>query len=129
MPLIDPVTMASPAGKAAKDIETTTHAVPTLSSPVAQGGRHVHSVLLLSLFLLRFDALVSKPVATMWSSLPVVVAIQTAYVVLCLPAAGAPDVKASKKLRPGEKKRPVDHTGPNIVVVSMPCLVLCVSII
>ncbi|OTA96433.1 hypothetical protein M434DRAFT_55057, partial [Hypoxylon sp. CO27-5] len=86
-----------------------------IASSQAQVVRHLHPVLLLSLFLLRFNALVADPVATMSSSIPIVVAIQAAYAITCLPAAGSQIAKPAKKLRPGEKKKAgPESTGPNI---------------
>jgi GPI ethanolamine phosphate transferase 2/3 subunit F len=126
MPLIDPVTMSSPSGKAgasqsstaADNGETLLKPVHILPSSQAQAARHVHPVLLASFFLLRFNALVQDPVSTMYNSLPVVIAIQLAYSIVCLPPVGSQSAKAPKKLRPGEKKKPgAETSGPNIAVV------------
>ncbi|KAI0143940.1 GPI biosynthesis protein family Pig-F-domain-containing protein [Hypoxylon sp. NC0597] len=131
MPILDPVTMSSPVGKGkAGEIskpngETPTHAIRIIASSQAQVVRHLHPVLLLSLFLLRFNALVADPVATMSSSIPIVVAIQAAYTITCLPAAGSQTAKPAKKLRPGEKKRAgSESTGPNIAVTTLIALIL-----
>lgn len=135
MALLDPVTMSQPIGKSktgeaskSKDGETPTQAVRTIASPLAQIVKHVYPVLLLSLFVLRFDALVADPVTAMSSSLPVVVAMQIGYVVTCLPPAGSQTTKPAKKLRPGEKKKPgSDSAGPNIAVVCFYPLFLLLS--
>ncbi|KAI0833187.1 GPI biosynthesis protein family Pig-F-domain-containing protein [Hypoxylon sp. FL0890] len=132
MPLLDPVTMSSPVGKgkageASKptDGEAPSQPVRIIASAQAQVVRHLHPVLLLSLFLLRFNALVADPVATMSSSLPIVVAIQGAYAITCLPAAGSQTAKPPKKHRPGEKKKAVsESTGPNIAVTTLVALIL-----
>ncbi|ORY63033.1 GPI biosynthesis protein family Pig-F [Pseudomassariella vexata] len=126
MPLVDPVTMSPPAGNAkTKDLGLPTQAIPTIPTPLAQGVRHVHPILLLSFFLVRFNALVSDPVSTMWTSLPVVVAIQSTYAIVCLPAAGSQTAKPAKKLRPGEKKSASsDGTVPNVAVTTVVALVL-----
>ncbi|KAI1443435.1 GPI biosynthesis protein family Pig-F-domain-containing protein [Annulohypoxylon stygium] len=132
MALLDPVTMSQPIGKSktgeaskSKDGETPTQAVRTIASPLAQIVKHVYPVLLLSLFVLRFDALVADPVTAMSSSLPVVVAMQIGYVVTCLPPAGSQTTKPAKKLRPGEKKKPgSDSAGPNIAVTIIVALIL-----
>lgn len=126
MPLIDPVTMSSPSGKAgasqspktADTEDAVLKPVAILASSQAQAARHVHPVLLASFFLLRFNALVQDPVSTMYSALPVILALQIAYSVVCLPPVGSQGAKAPKKLRPGEKKKPgAESSGPNIAVV------------
>lgn len=129
MPLIDSVTMSAPSRKTAAagsgqktaptDDETLCRAIPTLPSPLAQAIRHVHPVLLLSLFYLGFGALVRDPVPTLLNSIPAVAALQVAYAVICLPAAGSSAaVQPAKKLRPGEKRKPVaDANAPNITSV------------
>ncbi|KAI0009870.1 GPI biosynthesis protein family Pig-F-domain-containing protein [Xylariaceae sp. FL0662B] len=137
MPLVDPATRASPAGKASaghtpkannnnNDAETPTQAIQIIASPQAQAFKHVHPVLIISFFLVRFNALVADPVTTMSNSLPVVLALQAAYTIVCLPAAGAQATKPAKKPRPGEKKKPgLDGAaGPNIAVTTLVALVL-----
>ncbi|KAI1140469.1 GPI biosynthesis protein Pig-F [Hypoxylon sp. FL0543] len=127
--------MSSPVGKgkaaeASKpsktmDGEAPTQPVRIITSAQAQVVRHLHPVLLLSLFLLAFKALVADPVSTMSSSIPIVVAIQSAYAITCLPAAGSQTAKPPKKLRPGEKKKAVSEiTGPNIAITTLVALIL-----
>ncbi|KAI2625814.1 GPI biosynthesis protein Pig-F [Hypoxylon sp. NC1633] len=124
--------MSSPAGKdhaseasRPKDEQTLTQAVRIIDSPQAQVIRHLHPVLLLSFFLIRFNALVADPVSTMSSSVPVVAIIQAAYAILCLPAAGSQMVKPVKKLRPGEKKKPgLESATPNVAVTTLVALIL-----
>ena len=125
MPLIDPVTMVAPAGKAGPapgddkpDDESVCRAMPTHASPLAQAVRHVHPVVLVASLYAGFGALVRDPVAAMAVSLPAVVVLQVAYAVLCLPAAGS-SAKGTKKLRPGEKRKPgADAAGPSLLSVS-----------
>ncbi|KAL7622916.1 Glycosylphosphatidylinositol (GPI) anchor assembly protein [Parahypoxylon ruwenzoriense] len=115
------------AGQASKpkDGEVVTQAVRIVASPQAQVAKHVHAVLLLSLFIVRFGALVSDPVSTMSNSIPIVMAIQAAYAIVCLPAAGSQAAKPAKKLRPGEKRKPgSESTGPNIAVTTIVALIL-----
>ncbi|KAI1502858.1 glycosylphosphatidylinositol anchor biosynthesis protein [Biscogniauxia marginata] len=134
MPLVDPVTMSPPAGKAgaaqavkAKDAEAPTQPVQTLSSSQAQVLRHIHPALLAVLFFIRFRALVADPVAEMWNALPAVWAIQAAFAIVCLPAVGSQTARPAKKPRPGEKKKPgSDSTGPNISVTTLVASVLSV---
>ncbi|KAH8671119.1 hypothetical protein BX600DRAFT_458363 [Xylariales sp. PMI_506] len=128
MPLIDPVTMSSPAGKAEApssqkpaDGDAPTKPIVILGSPQAQAARHIQPVVLISLFCLQFGTLVRDPVAAMWTAVPVVLGVQGAYAIVCLPPAGSQGVKAPKKPRPGEKKKQAaDAGGPNIVLVSRP---------
>lgn len=116
-----PTTMTSTATTDDTPALTSTPSQPirVLSAPHAQAARHAHTVLLLSLFAVRFPALVADPVPTMYGSLlPALAALQIAYAVLCLPPAGSQSAKPARKPRPGEKKRSGSETsGPNITVV------------
>ncbi|KAI1875332.1 hypothetical protein JX265_004390 [Neoarthrinium moseri] len=124
--------MSAPGDKAgpsqiSKSVENEAASKPVsiLSSSQAQVARHVHPVLLVAFFLVRFNALVLDPVATMWNSLPVVLAMQVAYAIVCLPPAGAQAAKAPKKPRPGEKKKPAaEGSGSNIAVTTTAALFL-----
>lgn len=60
--------------------------VTILSSPFAQTYAHIHPILLLSIYVLRFSALVADPVSTLWTSIAPLAALQVVYVVVCLPA-------------------------------------------
>ncbi|KAI0438853.1 GPI biosynthesis protein family Pig-F-domain-containing protein [Xylaria telfairii] len=110
-----------------KETEAPMEAVRTISSPEAQALRHAHPAVLLALFMIRFRALVADPVSTMQSSLPVVLILQAAYTIVCLPAAGSQAAKASRKLRPGEKKKAgLDTVGPNLAVTTLIAFVLTI---
>ncbi|KAI0206737.1 GPI biosynthesis protein family Pig-F-domain-containing protein [Astrocystis sublimbata] len=117
-------------GAAAQELaktDTPTQAVRTIQSPEAQAMRHAHTPVLLAFFAIRFRALVADPVSTMQTSLLVVLAIQAAYTILCLPAAGAPAPKTLRKLRPGEKKKTGAETGgPNLAVTTLAATVLTI---
>lgn len=65
------------------------HAIEILPTSVAQTYSHVHPTVLLALYSLRFSSVVADPVSTLWSDLPLYTALQTAYVVTCLPQAGS----------------------------------------
>lgn len=65
------------------------HSIDVLPTPVAQTYSHIHPTVLLALYSLRFSSLVSDPVSTLWSDLPLYTALQTAYVLTCLPQAGS----------------------------------------
>ncbi|KAK1569505.1 GPI biosynthesis protein family Pig-F [Colletotrichum navitas] len=115
MPLVDPVTMSKPSSKAASDAgkpKDGLHPVYALTSPTAQVVRHVQPVLLSGLFFAQFGSLVADPVPALYSSLPIVAAIQVVYAFFSLPAAGSQSAKPSRKPRLGEKKK-VESTGPN----------------
>ncbi|KAH8893422.1 hypothetical protein GQ53DRAFT_745679 [Thozetella sp. PMI_491] len=113
--------MSSPAPKSAQTAAASKPAgapaaaaplqpVLVKATPAARTAQHAIPALVLALFLFRFDALVADPVSTMTSSLPIILALQTAYVLICLPVAGsAPASKAPKKPRPGEKKKPASE--------------------
>ncbi|EED19770.1 GPI-anchor biosynthesis protein (Pig-F), putative [Talaromyces stipitatus ATCC 10500] len=65
------------------------HAIDILPTPVAQAYSHIHPTILLGLYSLRFSSLVSDPVSTLWSDLPLYTIMQAVYVVTCLPQAGS----------------------------------------
>ncbi|KAI9777772.1 MAG: Glycosylphosphatidylinositol (GPI) anchor assembly protein [Geoglossum umbratile] len=69
--------------------------VNTLDSTLARSFTHIHPVLLLSLYYLRFDALVADPVAELLVSSVPVAAIQLAYLAICLPPAGGSGAASS----------------------------------
>ncbi|KAI1360385.1 GPI biosynthesis protein family Pig-F-domain-containing protein [Xylaria arbuscula] len=101
-----------------------TQAIRVIPSPEAQSLRHAHPALLLGLFAIRFRALVADPVSTMQTALPVVFALQAAYTIICLPAAGA---KEYKKPRPGEKKKlGAEGVAPNLAVTTLMASVLTI---
>ncbi|KAF2965670.1 hypothetical protein GQX73_g7876 [Xylaria multiplex] len=110
-----------------KETDNLTQAVQTIPSPEAQALRHAHPAIVLALFAVRFRALVADPVSTMQSSLPIVLALQAAYTIVCLPAAGSQGTKVFKKLRPGEKKKAgSEAAGPNIAVTTIVAIVLSI---
>ncbi|KAI0108299.1 GPI biosynthesis protein family Pig-F-domain-containing protein [Daldinia grandis] len=132
MPSSDSVAISPPAHKAkvgeiSKDKEKDAQSQPVqiIASSQAQVARHLQPVLLVSLFLARFKALVADPVSAMSSSLPVVMAIQVTYAVVCLPPVGSHAAKPVKKARVGEKKKVgLESTGPNIAVTTLVALIL-----
>ncbi|KAH8202256.1 hypothetical protein TruAng_003533 [Truncatella angustata] len=117
--------MSTPSGKAATaqaakttDAEAATKPIPILPTSQAQIMRHAHPVLLGAFFYASFNALVHEPVTTMWSSAPVVLAVQIAYTTICLPPAGSQSVKPAKKLRPGEKKKAGSESNVSNIAVT-----------
>ncbi|EEA27324.1 Glycosylphosphatidylinositol (GPI) anchor assembly protein [Talaromyces marneffei ATCC 18224] len=65
------------------------YAIDIIPTPVAQTYSHVHPTILLALYSLRFSSLVSDPVSTLSSDLPLYTGLQVAYVITCLPQAGS----------------------------------------
>lgn len=125
MPLIDPVTMSSssPAGKASGAHSPAVKPLQPVAADVSvlsQGLRHAVPPILLAVFASTFSRLVADPVPTMALNLAVAGGWQVAYCLLCLPVAGASSGAASRKPRPGEKKRASDSAGPNMAVVCVP---------
>jgi GPI ethanolamine phosphate transferase 2/3 subunit F len=114
MPLIDPVTMASPSPS--KNTVTTKTSLPVelLPTDLARIVSQVHPALLLSAYYLRFPALVADPVSTLLNSLLPLATIQIAYAVICLPAVGS-TLKPVKKAKPGSKKIPEPSTARGLV--------------
>ncbi|CCF37377.1 GPI biosynthesis protein family Pig-F [Colletotrichum higginsianum] len=130
MPLVDTVTMSTPSSKVASDAgkpKDGLYPVHPLTSPVAQVVRHVQPVLLSGLFLAQFGSLVADPVPALYSSLPIVAAIQVVYAFVSLPAAGSQSAKPSRKPRPGEKKK-AENTGPNPFIAIFLSLLLAVLV-
>lgn len=133
MPLVDPITMSStlatrspskssptsPSKTAMPSTASTTALAPValLDTPAASAVAHARPAVYLALLALRFGALVRDPVSELQNSLPVIAVGQLAYAVCCLPVAGAPQNKSSRKSRPGERKRN-EASGPRPLVVS-----------
>ncbi|KAI1808037.1 GPI biosynthesis protein family Pig-F-domain-containing protein [Daldinia bambusicola] len=116
--------LSKPKDKDTRDAQT--QPIQTLASAQAQVVRHLQPVLLVSLLLARFKALVADPVSALSSALPVVVAVQVTYAVVCLPAVGSGAAKPARKPRPGEKKKAggPESAGPNIAVTTLVALIL-----
>lgn len=120
MPLVDPVTMSTTVTKGSSTQPATSKVVvspvPLYNDVVALGFTILHPLVLGALFVWQFGALVSDPVTTLYNGLPVVAGVQAVHAIASFPAAGSQLGRASKKARPGEKKK--DATGPNPIVVS-----------
>lgn len=79
--------------------------VPILDTPLARGIAFGRPAILLGLFAAGINSLVDDPVSTLLTSLPVVAAVQIGYAVVAVPPAGPEQAQASRKARPGEKKK------------------------
>lgn len=143
MPLVDPVTMSSsivkgavaqPAQSAPKAKDGASSSTPALQpihikqTAAAQASRHVFPVLLVAIFAVRFKSLIADPVSSMYSTYPMIVALQFAYALVCLPAAGSQSSKPGRKPRPGEKRKSSDGTGSSATVTALLSLVLAVLV-
>jgi phosphatidylinositol glycan class F len=117
MPLIDPVTMASPSSSKNTVITKSSLPVELLPTDLARIVSQAHPALLLSAYYLRFPALVADPVSTLLNSLLPLATIQIAYAVICLPAVGS-TLKSVKKAKPGSKKIPEPSTARGLVGLS-----------
>ncbi|KJZ73173.1 hypothetical protein HIM_07370 [Hirsutella minnesotensis 3608] len=118
-------TVRSPSAQSpeARAKATMLSPVPVLDTPLAKTVSLARPAILLCLMITRFSALVSDPVATLWSALPVVAVVQAAYAVTCLAVAGSQTVKGAKKARPGERRKN-DVSGPNTIPTALLSLVL-----
>lgn len=121
---ITPVTAAGPASQPEAKLTVQSHPpIRILSNPTAQAYSHLHPVLTGSIFALRFNALVSDPVTTLSTLLPVFAVLQIIYVIICLPAAGAAlgssnKARSSGKIGPGSKRKDQETSIGSRVVVS-----------
>lgn len=86
---------------------------------------HIHPTLLLSIFYLRFSAIVADPVSELFQLTFVLVALQMLYVVLCLPTAKAGVLPKTgtygpRKPKPGAKRTNQGNAIPGKMVVGSP---------
>lgn len=110
-----------PLSEVVKDLPTRDNEAPSLSSlspktaaiykvdsPLSQVYTHLHTPLLLSLFALKFGALVESPVATLAVTAPILAALQAAYCGICL----QPSTVGSGKKNKRRKKLAVPAGAP-----------------
>lgn len=139
MAVLDPSTMyGSAAVKASSVTAATPEVLPKansdilpvipLSTAAANTLRHVHPVLLLSLLLFRFKALVEGPTSEMTKALPVVAVIQVAYVLVCLPATGS-NQATKKKPKLGEKKKKEEKDVSGVLTAIFSLLLTVITIL
>lgn len=88
-------------GKAAATPATSRN-VEILQTQASQLYASVHPILLLSLLLASFKALVRDPVNTLLGLTPIVAILQAVYCVLCLPYSGT---ASNVPPKPGQKKK------------------------
>jgi phosphatidylinositol glycan class F len=81
---------------------STAPPIEPLKNDLARLYTHVHPILVLSVYALKFRALVADPVQTLLVTLVPLALLQTAFVAICLPPTGGTPSIRNKK--PGEKK-------------------------
>lgn len=103
-----------------RKIQPTTTPIEPLNDDAARLYTHIHPVLVLGLFFLRFQALVEDPVGTLLTSLIPLSVLQLCYVVVCLPtASGSGSQLQSKSPKPGQRRKPTQSKaglGSKVVV-------------
>jgi phosphatidylinositol glycan class F len=102
MPLIDPVTMSAAGPASQAELSKSSLPIELLPNDLAGLITHIHPVLLLSAYYLRFQSLVANPVQSLLIALVPLAIVQSIYCLFCLPPAGS---KQSKKVQKGK-------TGP-----------------
>lgn len=117
MPLVDPVTMSSTGQPAPPKASLPIELLPTGLAPIFT---HIHPVLLLSAYYLRFPALVADPTQTLLNSLAPLAVVQMGYAIICLPATGT-NPRPSKKPKLGARK--ANDTSSASPLVSSPSAV------
>jgi hypothetical protein len=94
--------------------------IETLHTDAAKFYTHIHPVLVLSLYALRFNAIVADPVPALLRTLVPLAALQIAYVAICLPPTGGSTAIVEKK-KPGEKKKVAERGLSRSIIVRLPC--------
>jgi phosphatidylinositol glycan class F len=116
MALVDPVTMSSAGQASPPKASLPIELLPTGLAPIFA---HIHPVLLLSAYYLRFPALVADPTTTLLNSLAPLAVVQMTYAVLCLPATGT-SPRPAKRAKPGAKKTSGNDTSSTKPLVNLP---------
>lgn len=81
--------------------------IELLNTDTAKLYTHVHPILLLSLYALRFNAIVADPVPALFNTLILLGILQIAYVAICLPPTGSEKAAAAAAPKVGVKKKQV----------------------
>jgi phosphatidylinositol glycan class F len=86
---------------------STAPPIEPLKNDLARTYMHIHPLLVLSVYGLKFNALVADPVSTLFSTLPYLAVLQIAFVAVCLPpTGGAPKKPTEKKAKaPGKPEQ------------------------
>lgn len=91
--------------RAAKPLKApaTVQPIDVLENDVARYYTHLHPVLVLSIYYLRFSNVVADPVGALGTLLIPLSVLQVSYAVLCLPPTGSVVQSLHK---PGQRKKP-----------------------
>jgi phosphatidylinositol glycan class F len=119
MPLIDPVTMSNPSSASVPG--SISQPITLLGTDLSKVFRHIHPVLLLSIYGQRFSNLIADPVQSLLITLLPIAVVQIAYCAICLPGSGA-GTRTPKKIQKskiGGKKAVSTETGAEKIVVSI----------
>lgn len=84
-------------------VETASKPVEVLQNQPSIFYANLHSILLVSILLVNFNALVNDPVQTLVALAPVSAALQAIYCVVCLPSSGQSPTSHAHK--PGQKRK------------------------
>lgn len=90
------------ANATSKHQASTAAPIEPLKNDTARLYTHIHPILVLSVYALKFPALVADPVPTLLSTLAPLAVLQIAFVAVCLPPTGG--TPSMRKQKPGEKK-------------------------
>jgi phosphatidylinositol glycan class F len=90
-----------------------------LDTPVSNIYKHIHSPLVLGVFISQFRALVDAPVQTLLAGLPPVLVLQAIYCAICLPPVTHGNVsKNGKKKKPKKPKTATTKDGEKTAEVA-----------
>lgn len=97
-------------------------AIETIDNEIAWLTTLSHPVLLLSIYFWDFKYMIAHPIAAMTSKLPIVLAVQMLWCIVCLPPAGSVTKKGSKsvmgQVKPAKDKDLQHKSLKNKIVVS-----------
>ncbi|KAF2734494.1 GPI-anchor biosynthesis protein-like protein [Polyplosphaeria fusca] len=80
--------------------------IDTLSNDAANLYKHLHPVLILSLYAYQFSSIVADPVPALTTTLIPLAVLQIAYAAICLPPIGSSNgVGGGEKKKPGERRK------------------------
>jgi phosphatidylinositol glycan class F len=92
----------TPSQIRSRTITPTTTPVTLLPEPAARAYTHIHPVVVLALYRLRFSNLVADPVPELLRALAALAMLQVGYVVTCLPPTNGRAGRVSEATRSGK---------------------------
>lgn len=129
------MSVSSEAPPRKRKITPTTKPISLLPTSAAQTYTHIHPVVLLTVYYIRFPALVADPISTLTTSVIPLCILQLSYVIACLPpAAGStgsrpttPTKTAKSKPGPRRKTPTAGSKGASSELVPWGKMVVCLS--